>query len=84
MLPQIQKDYNKQELAKIADNCVNELLDKLNLKEKEILILAAAGYDNHDIAMHLGYKNNKIVATRLGQIEQKVKTALNLSDLNPR
>jgi DNA-binding CsgD family transcriptional regulator len=59
-------------------------LDKLNLKEKEILILSAAGYDNHDIAMYLGYKNNKIVATRLGQIEQKVKTALNLSDLNPR
>ena len=62
---------------------VSEVLDQLNLKEKEILILAAAGYDNHDIAMHLGYKNNKIVATRLGQIEQKVKTALNLNDLNP-
>ena len=67
-----------------VNESVNELLDKLNLKEKEILILSAAGYDNHDIAMHLGYKNNKIVATRLGQIEQKVKTALNLSDLNPR
>ena len=62
---------------------VGELLDVLNLKEKEILILSAAGYDNHDIAMHLGYKNNKIVATRLGQIEQKVKTALNIEDLNP-
>ena len=62
---------------------VSEVLDQLNLKEKEILILAAAGCDNHDIAMHLGYKNNKIVATRLGQIEQKVKTALNLNDLNP-
>ena len=67
-----------------VNESVSELLDKLNLKEKEILILSAAGYDNHDIAMHLGYKNNKIVATRLGQIEQKVKTALNLSDLNPR
>jgi ATP/maltotriose-dependent transcriptional regulator MalT len=32
---------------------VGELLDVLNLKEKEILILSAAGYDNHDIAMHL-------------------------------
>ena len=62
---------------------VSEVLDQLNLKEKEILILAAAGYDNHDIAMHLGYKNNKIVATRLGQIQQKVKTALNLNELNP-
>ena len=62
---------------------VSEVLDQLNLKEKEILILAAAGYDNHDIAMHLGYKNNKIIATRLGQIQQKVKTALNLNELNP-
>jgi DNA-directed RNA polymerase specialized sigma24 family protein len=67
-----------------ARESVGEILDTLNLREKEILILSAAGYDNHDIAMHLGYKNNKIVATRLGQIEQKVKTALNLSDLNPR
>ena len=66
-----------------VNESVGELLDKLNLKEKEILILSAAGYDNHDIAMHLGYKNNKIVATRLGQIEQKVKTALNIEDLNP-
>ncbi|MFM7985811.1 MAG: hypothetical protein ACKPKO_41500, partial [Candidatus Fonsibacter sp.] len=62
---------------------VSEVLDVLNLKEKEILILAAAGYDNHEIAMHLDYKNNKIVATRLKQIEQKVKKALNLEDLNP-
>ena len=62
---------------------VDEVLDVLNSKEKEILILAAAGYDNHAIAMHLEYKNNKIVATRLKQIEQKVKTALNLNDLNP-
>jgi len=62
---------------------VSEILDQLNLREKEILILAAAGYDNYAIAMHLGYKNNKIVATRIKQIEQKVKTALNLNDLNP-
>jgi DNA-directed RNA polymerase specialized sigma24 family protein len=62
---------------------VTEVLDVLNLKEKEILILAAAGYDNHAIAMHLDYANNKIVATRLGQIEQKVKKAIKLIDLNP-
>ncbi len=66
-----------------VNESVGEILDKLNLREKEILILSAAGYDNHDIAMHLGYRNNKIVATRLGQIEQKVKTALNMKDLNP-
>ena len=62
---------------------VSEVLDVLNLKEKEILILAAAGYDNHEIAMHLDYKSNKIVATRLKQIEQKVKKALDLEGLNP-
>jgi DNA-directed RNA polymerase specialized sigma24 family protein len=66
-----------------VNESVGELLDVLNLKEKEILILSAAGYDNHDIAMHLGYKNNKIVATRLGQIEQKVKNALKIEELNP-
>jgi DNA-directed RNA polymerase specialized sigma24 family protein len=62
---------------------VDEILDVLNLKEKEILILAAAGFDNHEISEQLEYKNNKIVATRIKQIEQKVKTALNLNELNP-
>ena len=66
-----------------VNESVGEILDKLNLREKEILILSAAGYDNHAIALHLGYRTNKIVATRLGQIEQKVKTALNIRDLNP-
>jgi DNA-directed RNA polymerase specialized sigma24 family protein len=52
---------------------VEQVLAVLNQKEKEILILSAAGYDNHDIAMYLGYGTNKIVATRLGQITKKVK-----------
>ena len=55
---------------------VEEVLSVLNQREKEILILAAAGYDNHEIAMHLGYKTNKIVATRLAQIAKKVQEAL--------
>jgi len=38
--------------------------------------MAAAGYDNHDIAMHLDYRTNKIVATRLQQIREKVRNAL--------
>ncbi len=63
---------------------VDEVLDVLNLKEKEILILAAAGYDNHAIAFHLDYKNNKIVATRLKQIEQKVKKALDINNFRSR
>ena len=55
---------------------VEEVLNVLIQREKEILILAAAGYDNHEIAMHLGYKTNKIVATRLAQIAKKVQEAL--------
>jgi DNA-directed RNA polymerase specialized sigma24 family protein len=52
---------------------VEQVLAVLNQKEKEILILSASGFDNHDIAMYLGYGSNKIVATRLGQITKKVK-----------
>ena len=55
---------------------VEEVLNLLNQKEKEILILSAAGYDNHEIAMHLNYGSNKIVATRLAQIAKKVNKAL--------
>jgi DNA-directed RNA polymerase specialized sigma24 family protein len=58
---------------------VEEVLNVLNQKEKEILILSVAGYDNHEIAMHLGYKTNKIVATRLAQIVKKVNEALERS-----
>ncbi len=55
---------------------VNEVLSILPEREREILIMSAAGYDNHEIAMHLGFRTNKIVATRLGQISQKVKDQL--------
>ena len=55
---------------------VKEVLALLTDKEREILIMAAAGYDNHDIAMHLNYRTNKIVATRLQQIREKVRNAL--------
>jgi DNA-binding NarL/FixJ family response regulator len=55
---------------------VEEVLAVLNQKEKEILILSAAGYDNHEIAMYLGYRTNKTVATRLGQIAEKVQKAV--------
>ncbi len=58
---------------------VEEVLNVLNQKEKEILILSVAGYDNHEIAMHLGYKTNKIVATRLAQIVKKVNETLESS-----
>jgi DNA-directed RNA polymerase specialized sigma24 family protein len=55
---------------------VEQVLSVLTEKEKEILILSAAGYDNHEIAMYLDYRTNKIVATRLAQIAKKVQTAL--------
>ena len=55
---------------------VNEVLAILTEREREILIMSAAGFDNHQIAMHLGFRTNKIVATRLGQISQKVKDQL--------
>lgn len=55
---------------------VSEVLALLSPKEREILIMAAAGYDNHEIAMHLGYRTNKIVATRIKQIEEKVRKAI--------
>jgi DNA-directed RNA polymerase specialized sigma24 family protein len=61
---------------------VAQVLEVLTLKEQEILIFAAAGFDNHEIANHLGYKTNKIVATRLGQISQKVKKVINQSDVD--
>lgn len=55
---------------------VLEVLALLSDKEREILIMAAAGYDNHEIANHLGYRTNKIVATRIQQIREKVRNAL--------
>lgn len=55
---------------------VDEVLAVLTDKEKEILIMSVAGFDNHEIAEHLGYKTNKIVATRLAQILDKVKTKI--------
>jgi DNA-directed RNA polymerase specialized sigma24 family protein len=58
---------------------VDQVLAILNDKEREILIMAAAGFDNHEIAMHLGYRTNKIVASRIKQIEEKARLALTRS-----
>ena len=52
----------------------DQVLKVLNEKEKELLILAAAGFDNHQIAVYAGYRTNKIVATRIAQIALKVRT----------
>ena len=45
-------------------------------REKELLLFAAAGYKNNEIAIYLDYKNGKIVATRIAQILEKVKKKL--------
>ncbi len=58
---------------------VEEVLNVLNPKEKELLILSTAGYDNHQIALHLGYASNKAVATRLQQIKAKVNKSFQKS-----
>ena len=55
---------------------VDQVLKVLNEKEKELLILAAAGFDNHQIAIYANYKNNKIVATRLAQIKVKIQSRI--------
>ena len=58
----------------VARAYVEEILGSLKDKEKELLIMYAAGFDNHQIANYCGYKSNKIVATRIAQVLQKVKT----------
>ncbi|NDA81184.1 MAG: hypothetical protein EBX92_08750 [Actinobacteria bacterium] len=52
---------------------IKYILTVLNDKEREMLMLATAGFDNHQIAEMLNYKSNKIVATRLRQITEKVR-----------
>ena len=62
----------------IAKHRVTEVLSVLSDKEKELLILAAAGYENNQIAIYADYKNGKVVATRLKQIYEKVRKALQI------
>ncbi len=52
---------------------IKRILQMLTIKECELLIMAAADYDNHAIAAELGYASNKVVATRLRQINEKVE-----------
>lgn len=51
---------------------IKRIMAMLTEKECEILIMAAADYDNHAIAEQLGYASNKVVATRIRQISEKV------------
>jgi hypothetical protein len=61
MLPLIQKDYNKQELAKIADNCLNELLDNGRILETHEFITKMEFFikklkDNPEYYNYLSYE----------------------------
>ena len=60
----------------IAKAEVSQALDLLSDREKELLILAAAGYSNAQIAIYLEYKTGKVVATRIKQINEKLKAIL--------
>lgn len=55
---------------------VSKILDMLSTRERELLVMAAAGFDNHEIAREMGYASNKIVATRIQQVGAKVEKLL--------
>lgn len=62
--PSIGSEYIKKEE-------IEHLVNKLNTKERAIIELFLAGYTNNEIASKIGFKNGKIVSTRLRQILKK-------------
>jgi len=69
MLSSIQPSLGSMYANKEA---VEELFSRLTLQDQKLLSLYALGFDNHTIASEMNYKNNKVVATRLGQIKGKL------------
>ena len=65
----------------VKDN-VDEYISLLSNKERELLILSAAGYTNNEIAEHMDYGTGKIVATRIAQICNKIREKAGISTLN--
>lgn len=55
---------------------VAEILDSLPTKQREMLILDAAGYTTAEIAAELGYASGKVVATRIKQVRAEIKKSL--------
>lgn len=55
---------------------VDHILGLLTDKEREIVILAASGFDNTEIATRMGYASNRVVSARRKQIQEKVQKAL--------
>lgn len=56
---------------------VSRILDLLSSRERELLVMAAAGFDNHEIARELGYASNRVVATRIKQVSEKLEKLIN-------
>ncbi len=55
---------------------VERVMSVLGQDEYELIMLHVQGYDNHEIAAIVGYKTNKIAATRIAQIKKKIIAAI--------
>ena len=53
-----------------------DLLEDLSEKDQRLLILDAAGMKSKEIAEELGFANAKVVATRIQQVRNKLRKAL--------
>lgn len=56
---------------------VANILDDLQEKEQQLLILDAAGFSTKEIAEELGYASARVVATRIEQVRKKVRNSIN-------
>lgn len=63
--------------SQIADaDLVAQILDGLGEKQRQMLILDAAGFSTAEIADELGYANARTVATRIKQVREEIKKSL--------
>ena len=71
---------NKRSMSsQITDaELVGQILDDLGQKQREMLILDAAGFTTAEIAEELGYASAKVVATRIKQIRKEIKKTIDL------
>jgi len=71
---------NKRSMSSqiIDAEVVGQILDGLSAKQKEMLVLDAAGFTTAEIAEELGYASAKVVATRIKQIRQEIKKSIDL------
>lgn len=60
---------------------VERVMSVLGQDEYELIMLHIQGYDNHEISEAIGYKNNKIAATRIAQIKKKIVAAAGTNPL---